>query len=131
MMLVSKLHTAAFVACLTPFIAYATAQDAPCDASTQACLNVMQANTCFAAYIRGNNVTEMLRCVNVENQTLAREEVCSRPGPFENPALTSPSCVPAMDARRKAFGILLSAAIFVCDLPATGAIWRRLARHES
>lgn len=72
MMLVSKLYSTAFVASLA---SYATAQDAPCDASTQACLNVMQANTCFAAYIRGNNVTEMLRCINVNNQTLATEEV--------------------------------------------------------
>lgn len=77
-MLVSKLYTTAFAASLTTLVSYATAQEAPCDASTQACLNVMQANTCFAAYIRGNNVTEMLRCVSANNQTLAREEVSIR-----------------------------------------------------
>lgn len=74
----SKLSSAAFVACLTSLASFATAQEAPCDASTQACLDVMMANTCFAAYIRGNNVTDMLRCVNVTNQTLAREEVSNR-----------------------------------------------------
>lgn len=78
MLLLSKLYSTALVASLTTLASYATAQEAPCDASTQACLNVMQANTCFAAYIRGNNVTEMLRCVNVTNQTLAREEVSIR-----------------------------------------------------
>ncbi|KAG6362641.1 hypothetical protein INS49_007733 [Diaporthe citri] len=77
MLLVSKSYTTAFVASLATLVSYATAQEAPCDASTQACLNVMQANTCFAAYIRGNNVTEMLRCVNVNDQTLAREELCA------------------------------------------------------
>lgn len=102
MMLLSKLYSPAFVAGLTTSIAYASAQEAPCDASTQACLNVMQANTCFAAYIRGNNVTEMLRCVNVNDQALAREEVSSGLGPLADPSLTNPSCVPAMDAPRRA-----------------------------
>lgn len=75
-MLMSKLYSAVAVAIsLVGPTSFASAQEAPCDASTQACLNVMMANTCFAAYIRGNNVTEMLRCVNVNNQTLAREEV--------------------------------------------------------
>lgn len=77
-MFMSKLCSVAFVASLANLASFATAQEAPCDASTQACLNVMQANTCFAAYIRGNNVTEMLRCVNVNDQTLAREEVSIR-----------------------------------------------------
>ncbi|KAL2275563.1 hypothetical protein FJTKL_01953 [Diaporthe vaccinii] len=77
MLLVSKSYSTAVVASLTILASYATAQEAPCDASTQACLNVMQANTCFAAYIRGNNVTEMLRCVNVNDQTLATEELCA------------------------------------------------------
>lgn len=77
MMLLSKLYSPALAAGLTTLVASTSAQEAPCDASTQACLNVMQANTCFAAYIRGNNVTEMLRCVNVNDQTLAREEVSS------------------------------------------------------
>lgn len=77
-MLMSKLCSMAFAACLTGLASYAIAQEAPCNASTQACRNVMMANTCFAAYIRGNNVTEMLRCVNVNNQTVAREEVSDR-----------------------------------------------------
>lgn len=88
MMLLSNLYSPAFAAGLTTLVASASAQEAPCDASTQACLNVMQANTCFAAYIRGNNVTEMLRCVNVNDQTLAREEVSSCLGPLADPSLT-------------------------------------------
>lgn len=122
MMLVSKFCSTAFVSSITALISYAAAQEAPCDASTQACLNVMQANTCFAAYIRGNNVTEMLRCVNVENQTLAREEVSSCLGPPDNPTLTSSSCVPAMDVPRKAFRILLSAATSACEISMMGEI---------
>lgn len=102
-MLLSKLYSPAFVAGLTTLIAYASAQEAPCDASTQACLNVMQANTCFAAYIRGNNVTEMLRCVNVNDQSIAREEVSSCLEPFAHTSLTNLSCVPAMDALRRAY----------------------------
>ncbi|KAJ0120761.1 hypothetical protein J7T55_015494 [Diaporthe amygdali] len=74
-MLTFQLYSAALVASMAPLGPFAWAQEAPCDAYSHACLNVIQANTCFAAYIRGNNVTEMLRCVNVSNQTLATEEV--------------------------------------------------------
>ncbi|KAH8788108.1 hypothetical protein F5883DRAFT_531450 [Diaporthe sp. PMI_573] len=37
----------------------------------------MMANACLAAYIRGGNATEIFRCVNVDNQTVARDELCA------------------------------------------------------
>lgn len=74
-MLMSKLYPAALVGSLASLGSFGAAQEAPCDASSQACLNVMMANACLAAYIRGGNATEIFRCVNVDNQTVARNEV--------------------------------------------------------
>jgi hypothetical protein len=68
-------YSVAFISLLLNFGHVGTAQEAPCDTSTQACLNVIQANACLAAYIRGGNTTEILRCVSVQSQNQAREEV--------------------------------------------------------
>lgn len=129
-MFLSKLYSPAFVAVLTTLVASGWAQEPPCDASTQACLNVMQANTCFAAYIRGNNVTEMLRCVNVDDQTLAREEVSTRLAPLADISLTNPSCVLAMDALRRAFSDSSPLATYASKFPAVLKTWRRAIHHE-
>lgn len=119
----SKLYSAVAAAIsLAGLASIASAQEAPCDASTQACLNVMMANTCFAAYIRGNNVTEMLRCVNVSNQTLAREEVRIYSALLVVLLLTHISCAPATDAPRRASSNSSPAATSVNESPAAGGV---------
>lgn len=97
-MLLFKLYSAALVGLLTGLGSFGAAQEAPCDASTQACLNVMMANACLAAYIRGGNATEIFRCVNVDNQSVARDEVSCYKQPLSILPLTKASFVNAMDA---------------------------------
>lgn len=56
----------------------------PCDPWSEQCLAVRQADTCFAAYLPfnttgfsrpGGNKTEMLRCVDSQNETQALTDV--------------------------------------------------------
>lgn len=123
-MLISRIHSAALVGLLTSLGPFATAQEAPCDTSSQACLNVMQANACLAAYIRGGNATEIFRCVNVKNQTLARDEVSCHKGPFPTLPLTKDSFAHAMDALRPLSGNGSPAVTSVSDDAAMGKIWQ-------
>lgn len=75
-MLLSRIYSAALTVFLVGLSPLGAAQEAaPCDTSTEACLNVMMANACLAAYIRGGNATEIFRCVNVSDQNVARDEV--------------------------------------------------------
>jgi hypothetical protein len=132
-MLISKLYSAALVSSLTGLGSFGAAQEAPCDTTSQACLNVMMANACLAAYIRGGNATEIFRCVNVDNQTVARDEVSYCRGPLLTLSLTRTSFVHAMDALRPLFGNGSRAVMSVSDCTAMGDIWQlfRISDPES
>lgn len=107
-MLGSRLYSAALVGPLLNLGSLGVAQEAaPCDTSTQACLNVMMANACLAAYIRGGNATEIFRCVNVDDQAVAQDEVSSvllQTQTCATLSLTKASFVHAMDAPSLSFG---------------------------
>lgn len=50
-------------------------RDGPCDASSETCRPVLQANACFAAYIRTGTKEQVLQCVNDQDPVLAEEQV--------------------------------------------------------
>ncbi|KAK4206379.1 hypothetical protein QBC37DRAFT_393494 [Rhypophila decipiens] len=52
-----------------------SAREAPCDAWSEECYEVITANACFAAYITGTNVTRILNCVDVNDHTVAERRV--------------------------------------------------------
>ncbi|KAK4243882.1 hypothetical protein C7999DRAFT_35786 [Corynascus novoguineensis] len=52
-------------------------RDGPCDASSETCRPVLQANACFAAYITRGTKEEVLRCVNDADFAQAEEDMCA------------------------------------------------------
>ncbi|KAM7194840.1 hypothetical protein V8F33_007038 [Rhypophila sp. PSN 637] len=54
-----------------------SAIEAPCDAWSEECYEVITANACFAAYITGTNVTRILNCVDVNDHTVAERKICN------------------------------------------------------
>ncbi|KAK3295186.1 uncharacterized protein B0H64DRAFT_474192 [Chaetomium fimeti] len=54
-----------------------TARDGPCDASSETCRPVLQANACFAAFIRTGTKEQVLQCVNHQDAALAEEQLCA------------------------------------------------------
>lgn len=128
-MLLFKLYSAALVGSFTGLGSFGAAQDAPCDASSQACLNVMMANACLAAYIRGGNATEIFRCVNVDNQTIAREEVSCYKPLLSTVPLTKASFVNAMDAPSPLSGNGSPAVTSVSNGKAIGEVWWYISDH--
>ncbi|KAM7200847.1 hypothetical protein V8F20_005089 [Naviculisporaceae sp. PSN 640] len=53
------------------------AREAPCDAWSEECYEVITANACFAAYIRGTNKSRILDCVDVNDHTVAERKICN------------------------------------------------------
>lgn len=51
------------------------AREAPCDAWSEECYEVITANACFAAYIRGTNKSRILDCVDVNDHAVAERKV--------------------------------------------------------
>ena len=56
------------IAHLACFITFTLAAG-PCDPESDDCRSIENASTCFAAYLRGNNKNEILRCVDDDVQT--------------------------------------------------------------
>ena len=54
-------------------------QGGPCDAYSETCRPVLQANACFAAFIRFGTKEQVLQCVDDKDSAKAEEEVSSRP----------------------------------------------------
>ncbi|KAH6635803.1 hypothetical protein F5144DRAFT_600591 [Chaetomium tenue] len=52
-------------------------RDGPCDASSETCRPVLQANACFAAFIRTGTKEQVLQCVNDQDPALAEEQLCA------------------------------------------------------
>lgn len=53
------------------------ARDGPCDAFSEACRPVINANACFAAYVMFGEREQMLQCVDHEDAARAEELVSS------------------------------------------------------
>lgn len=51
------------------------ARDGPCDAYSETCRPVIQANACFAAYIMFGDRSTVLQCVDHEDEARAEELV--------------------------------------------------------
>jgi hypothetical protein len=55
------------------------ARDGPCDAFSEACRPVINANACFAAYVMLGEREQMLQCVDHEDAARAEELVSAGP----------------------------------------------------
>ncbi|KAK3322932.1 hypothetical protein B0H66DRAFT_602356 [Apodospora peruviana] len=51
--------------------------DAPCDAWSDECREVITGNACFAAYITGTNKSQVLDCVDVEDHAVSERKICN------------------------------------------------------
>jgi hypothetical protein len=51
------------------------AREGPCDADSETCRPVLQANACFAAFIRFGTKEQVLQCVDDKDAAKAEEEV--------------------------------------------------------
>ncbi|KAL2166040.1 hypothetical protein VTG60DRAFT_3405 [Thermothelomyces hinnuleus] len=49
----------------------------PCDAYSETCRPVIQANACFAAYIVFGTKEQVLQCVDVNDPAKAEEAICA------------------------------------------------------
>jgi hypothetical protein len=54
-------------------------RDGPCDAFSETCRPVIQANACFAAFIRFGDKSTVLRCVDDQDEARAEELVSTYP----------------------------------------------------
>ncbi|KAH6838611.1 hypothetical protein B0I37DRAFT_358359 [Chaetomium sp. MPI-CAGE-AT-0009] len=72
----TTLMTTALGAPTTPSRGLA-ARDGPCDAFSETCRPVIQANACFAAYIRTGAKEQVLQCVDDQDPALAEEQLCA------------------------------------------------------
>ncbi|KAK4108088.1 hypothetical protein N656DRAFT_784629 [Canariomyces notabilis] len=52
-------------------------RDGPCDAFSETCRPVIQANACFAAFIRFGDKSTVLRCVDDQDEARAEELLCA------------------------------------------------------
>ena len=78
------------------------ARDGPCDAFSETCRPVINANACFAAYVMLGEREQMLQCVDHEDAARAEELVSVGPLQGWRCVLTeAASCVSAMAARRR------------------------------
>jgi hypothetical protein len=53
------------------------ARAGPCDAYSETCRPVLQANACFAAYVRTGTKEQVLQCVDDQDPAKAEEQVCA------------------------------------------------------
>ncbi|KAK4032010.1 hypothetical protein C8A01DRAFT_41551 [Parachaetomium inaequale] len=53
------------------------ARDGPCDAYSETCRPVLQANACFAAYVRTGTKEQVLQCVDDQDPVKAEEQLCA------------------------------------------------------
>ncbi|KAK3331578.1 hypothetical protein B0T19DRAFT_83285 [Cercophora scortea] len=51
--------------------------EAPCDAWSDECREVITANACFAAYVPSKNKTQILECVDVDDPVVAERKICA------------------------------------------------------
>jgi hypothetical protein len=79
------------------------ARDGPCDAFSEACRPVINANACFAAYVMLGEREQMLQCVDHEDAARAEELVSCGPlqGGVDVCTDEVASCASAMAARRR------------------------------
>ncbi|KAL2150525.1 hypothetical protein VTH82DRAFT_7088 [Thermothelomyces myriococcoides] len=52
-------------------------RDGPCDASSETCRPVLQANACFAAFIMFGTKEQILQCVDDKDPVHAEEAMCA------------------------------------------------------
>lgn len=52
--------------------------EAPCDATTETCRDIMMAETCFASQVANGDPVAMLECIYIGNQARSKEAVSSR-----------------------------------------------------
>jgi hypothetical protein len=79
------------------------ARDGPCDAFSETCRPVINANACFAAYVMLGEREQMLQCVDHEDAARAEELVSCGPlqGGVDVCTDEVASCASAMAARRR------------------------------
>ncbi len=63
------------------------ARDGPCDAYSETCRPVLQANACFAQFVRLGTKEQVLQCVDDQDEAKAEELVSASSSPGSSVAL--------------------------------------------